>query len=491
MRPLPIRLRLTLWYSVLFATAALLLSATSWWMLRYTSDATVHQDLRERVDDVREQLHQYGPDITPQQVQERFDAIYKYRDDGKWLQILDQDGRWIYRSSRMVSASASLALPSQIPSSGLISGFQQGLHRVRTLSSSITVYGHTYSVETGVSMKKPEALLQRFGLGLFLLTPAVLFAALIAGHVMSRKALAPVLVIANEARRITDKNLDARLPVYATQDEIAHLSTTLNNMLGRLDAGFRSVRDFTANASHELRTPLARLRTEVEIALLSPRSALEYRDTLEHIEDVAVDMTQLLDGLLMLARAEAGADGLRLSPVDLGELIDASIREFRPVAKHLSIELESKRIVAGYVNDDQPIMVLADRTALMRLLRILLDNACKFTPARGTVAIAAAATPESILLSVEDSGIGIALHQQQRIFERFYRVRGDAGRPGSGSGLGLSMAASIAEQHQTSIQLKSAPGAGSRFEIGLARVPERERNASSVPLSHPSVVSRA
>jgi hypothetical protein len=114
MKPLPIRLRLTLWYFVMFAVAALLLSLSSWWMLRRTLDATVRQDLQERIDDVSTQLHQFGAKADPQQAQTQFANFYRDRDDGKWLQILDQDGRWIYRSARMTSSGLALLPPSPL-----------------------------------------------------------------------------------------------------------------------------------------------------------------------------------------------------------------------------------------------------------------------------------------------------------------------------------------------------------------------------------------
>ena len=98
----------------MFATAALLLSCTSWWMLRRTIDATTRQDLQERIDDIRMQLQQFGAPLGSAETQQRFDTIYRYRDDGKWLQIQDQDGHWVYRSSRMVALDNSLPLSRAI-----------------------------------------------------------------------------------------------------------------------------------------------------------------------------------------------------------------------------------------------------------------------------------------------------------------------------------------------------------------------------------------
>jgi signal transduction histidine kinase len=320
-------------------------------------------------------------------------------------------------------------------------------------------------VQTGISLRKPHALLHNFGLGLLLLTPAVLIPAAIGGHVMSRKALTPVAAIAHEVRRITDRNLDRRLPVSETSDELSHLSITLNSMLERIDVAFRSVRDFTANASHEMRTPLARLRTETEIALFRPREAAEYRQALERVHLDAVDLSGTIENLLTLARAEAGNEVLRLGPVDLGALLQTACKEWGPVAEQLSIRLQ---IMAPLGNRD--LLVLGDRVSLQRLLRIWLDNACKFTPPGGSILVSATEDADTVSLAVEDSGIGIAPEHHGRIFDRFYRVNGDTSARAHGAGLGLSLAAWIAEQHKTRITVYSAPGQGSRFQINLLPV---------------------
>ncbi len=466
MKQMPIRLRLTLWYSVMFITAALLLSATSWWMLRRTIESTIHQDLQERIDDVRTQLQKFPPDASMGKLRADLETTYSYRDDGKWLQVMREDGSWIYRSRRMMLENVTLAVPSAMPSGALQIDFQQGGRTVRALSSRVLANGVSYSVETGMSMTKAQALLHQFGLCLLLMTPAVLLLAAVSGHFLSRKALLPVAAIAYEARRITDRNLDSRLPVLTTDDELSHLSSTLNHMLARIDASFRSVREFTANASHELRSPLTRIRTEAEVALFRPRSVGDYTRSLAQIHDDAVDMSKLIDELLTLARAEAGSDVLRMVPVDLDALLLEVANEWSGIVERLSIRF----IVTGSEQrSGGPMMVLADRTALIRLLRIWLDNACKATPPGGSIAIRSELVEQRVVLAVEDTGIGIASNEQERIFERFYRVDHEDGSQRRGAGLGLSLAAWIAEQHKTRITLKSVPGQGARFEISLRK----------------------
>jgi signal transduction histidine kinase len=470
MRSLPIRIRLTVLYSIMFATVALMLSLTSWWMLQRTIGAGVRQDLQERADDISKQLHEFALHPADATLQQRFDDIYRLRDDGKWLQVFDEDGHWVYRSARMTELNVPLALPQILSRHGTISEFGQGTHQIRTFSSAIQVDGHAYSVEAGASINKQLILFYKFGIGLWFITPLVLFVAILVGHAMSRKALDPITSMAIEARRISDKNLDQRLPVPPTRDEIAHLSVTLNNMLARIDAGFRGMREFTANASHELRTPLARLRTEVDIALMRPRSAAEYQNTLAHIQCIADEMTGLTEALLSLARAETRSEPLAFAPVDAWELIQTVYQEWVTAAQQLMLDLRMERVVTEDAQVSGPLWIAGDRPALLRLLRILLDNACKFTPAGGAISVIAIQSKDKVLLAVEDTGIGIPEDQHERIFERFYRVGGDMATQRSGSGLGLSLAAWIAEEHNTTIKLRSASGAGSRFELSLKRI---------------------
>jgi signal transduction histidine kinase len=488
-KPLPIRLRLTVWYFALFATAALLLSLTSWWMLRYTIETTLQQDLQERADDVRVELEQLGPHFTLNQAQASFDAVYRLRDDGKWLQIADPAGHWVYRSSRMAARNLALVSPQALSFSGVVGEFVQGGHTVLTFTSPVVANGVRYIVVTGISMKKPTALLRRFGMGLLLLTPAVVLVAALAGHLVSRKALSPVAQIVREARRINDRNLETRLPISPADDELSDLSVTLNNMLARIDAGFRSVRDFTSNASHELRTPLARLRTEVEIALLRPRKAVEYRDSLEHLYSTAIDMSNVIDSLLTIARAEAGTEVLRLSAVDLSSLATLLFEEWSPIAARLDIRF----LVTGLDIGDQPVYVLGDRLSLIRLLRVLLDNAFKFTPSGGIISVFADSYENTVVLTVEDNGPGIDPRHHGNIFDRFFRVQNDAASQRSGAGLGLSLAAWIAEQHETEILVDSALSQGARFRITLAKIyPNRLIGSQAVHdqvMAHPSIPS--
>jgi signal transduction histidine kinase len=386
--------------------------------------------------------------------------------------VFDENGNWIFRSRRLVDAGLQFAAPDELPQRGTLVEFHQGTRYVRVLSYRIVANGQSYFVQTGLALNKSNALLSMYRVQLLFLTPAVLILAAVGGHFMSRKALAPVAAIATEARRINDKNLEIRLPVADTRDEISHLSETLNQMLERVDVGVQSIRDFTANAAHELRTPIALIRTEVEVALSLPRTSREYREACEQVQLETVRMTTLIDNLLMLARVDAETEGFRLVPVEATQLA-------RRVADRWKHAMQRALLDFTLEMTPEPVMVTADSDSLQRLLTILLDNALHYTPPGGAVAIRVASGNDGFVqFSVRDTGIGIPPEHQARIFERFYRVDRSRG----GSGLGLALAKWIAEKHGTGISVISAVGRGAAFEFSLPEAssqPSMQNRASS------------
>jgi heavy metal sensor kinase len=462
MQRLPIRIRLLLWYFAMFASAAALLSATSLWMLHRSLEVTEYHDLQERAEDVQLVLAHEDPAQSIDALRHDFAAIYNFKDDGKWLQVRDQDGNWIFRSPRMMAVNPELPQPGLLPAQGLNAEFQQSTHYVRVLAYPIVVRGKHYSVQTGMTLKKPMALFTAFRNDLLLLTPAVILLAALGGHLMSRKALKPVAALAAQARLINDRNLHMRLPTPEARDEISDLSKTLNQMLERIDKAFLSVRAFTGNASHELRTPISLLRTEIEVALYRPRDAEHYRATLERLHEETVRMTSLVENLLSLARADAGAEAMSLKPIDARELLDRAGQTWKTAMQHSLLDFG-----AEMRGDD--LVLLGDMSGLQRLLSILLENATRYTPPGGSVVLSASGAQKHVVLAVQDTGVGISAENLSRIFERFYRVPQAAEPAPRGSGLGLALAKWIADRHGAQLTVESEPGRGSCFSIALER----------------------
>jgi heavy metal sensor kinase len=309
-----------------------------------------------------------------------------------------------------------------------------------------------------ISADMSTKILARFRSDLLLMVPVVLLAAAGMGHFLGRRALAPVRAIVTEVREIHDRNLSRRLPVSRARDELSELSSTLNAMFERIDVAFRSVRSLTANASHELRTPLSLIRTRVEIALCFPRSPEQYHSALQEVQVETVRMTNLIENLLVLARIDAGAAQPELQPVDLSALIRNAAQEWKFTAEASGLDLQ-------FQETGSPLQVLGNPDGLERLLRMLVDNACRYTKTGGIVCLGVERNAGQALIWVRDTGIGISDEELPRIFERFYRGRRSQALQRGGSGLGLSLAKWIADQHKGTITVERVPGGGSCFRV--------------------------
>jgi len=231
-------------------------------------------------------------------------------------------------------------------------------------------------------------------------------------------------------------------------------------MLARIEGAFRRVTQFTADASHELRTPISLMRTEAEIALRKSRASEEYREVLRHILLESERTSSLIEELLALARADSGRESLHLASLDVNSVVAKMANEWRPL-----IETHNLQLIEAL--PARAVSVLADEKSLRRLLTVLLDNAVKYTPPPGTIELRLETQGGKALLSVRDSGIGIANDDRARIFERFYRADKARSRELGGAGIGLSIAEWIVRQHRGCIKVHSSVGVGSTFFVEL------------------------
>ena len=434
-------------------------------MVHRAIDELENNELQQRVRSVRRFLESRPVQETPERLHAAIADAYNVSHGSKWLQVIDDHGNWIYRSVHVAAVYPDLALPQQASASGYFFTYTAESIPVRALIEPITVRSVRYTVQTGLSLSKTLGILSNFRLQLFLLASVGLVISSMAGYFMSRKALSPIAAIAAEAQSISDKNLSSRLPALETRDELASLSNTLNQMLDRIEAGYRSVRSFTANAAHELRTPVALLRAGTEVALAFPRDAAYYRDTCEKVLLSSVQMTRLIDQLLALARADAGVEVLHFEPVNLPEAL-------QEVAGEWSERFAFAQIEFAYDLQPLELWIEADYLALKRLLNILLENAWRYTPHGQSVSLvlrelARNGEPGAAEVTVADTGIGIAEDDQLRVFDRFFHTARPIHGDFFGSGLGLALGQWIAERHNTRIKLQSTPGKGSRFSFLL------------------------
>jgi signal transduction histidine kinase len=268
----------------------------------------------------------------------------------------------------------------------------------------------------------------------------------------------PVLRVIQTAKSISERNLAERLTVSPAHDELRELSETLNDMLQRLESAFKRSTQFTADASHELRTPVAIIRTTAEFILQKERSVPEYQQLVGQILVESEATTEMIEGLLTLARADSQPNLDNFAETDLWMLSAEVVQSVRPLA-------DIKRLVLEIPPMDEPAPVWARRSDLRKLIVILLDNAIKYTPEDGRIEVRVAHFDNQSFLEVRDTGVGIAEEDIPHIFERFYRADKGRSRETGGIGLGLSIAQAIAEDHAAHIVVRSRANGGSSFRI--------------------------
>ena len=290
--------------------------------------------------------------------------------------------------------------------------------------------------------------------------PALVLLASLLGYWLSGRSLAPVNRIIETVELIGAQNLSRRLKVPKAHDELRRLTETLNAMLVRIEASFKRITQFTADASHDLRTPIAVIRATAEIMLRRPRSEPDYREALSRILDTSIDTSELLENLLTLARADAGAVGMEMHALDLTAHVSKAQQRAALLGAEKAMEVTAR--IPG-----TPVWVKADGIAIDRLLLILMDNAVKYTPNGGRCEIALTQTQGQAHISVCDSGIGIAESDLTNIFDRFYRADRARTKDNGGAGLGLAIARWITEMHGGTIAAESKIGSGTAVHVSL------------------------
>jgi signal transduction histidine kinase len=259
------------------------------------------------------------------------------------------------------------------------------------------------------------------------------------------------------------------VPLRGSNDELDRLAETINQTLARLEDAVQQMRQFTASISHELRTPLTTLRGEAEVALMEARSPETYRKVLASQLEEFDKLTQIINQLLTLARAEGGEIHLSHEPVNVSALVASLAGQMEPLAAWKKIQLR--------LGTDDELFVSGDRGWLECAVLNLLDNAIKFTPEGGLIEVVARRHGSSTLMEVRDTGIGIPAHALPHVFERFYRAEPSRSKEVEGAGLGLALVEWVVKTHEGSVTVESELGKGSCFRIVLPTAQVRQEHA--------------
>jgi two-component system OmpR family sensor kinase len=278
------------------------------------------------------------------------------------------------------------------------------------------------------------------------------------GWWVSGRMVQPIQQISETASQISAANLNQRLDTKNLDEELVQLATVLNGTFERLEQSFRRLTQFTADASHELRTPLAVIQSQVELALSQPRTSESYQQTLNTCLKSSERMKSLVDGLLLLARTDTARLELRPEDIDLRNAVDDAVMQLESKASGAGAEL-SCRV------PDEAIHITADPRFITQIPVNLINNAIQHTSAGGRISVEVTKADGFAVLTVTDSGCGIAPEHVPHIFERFYRVDTARSRRNGGSGLGLAICQSLVEAQGGSIQCVSELKKGSTFTV--------------------------
>ncbi len=458
-----LRFRLAVWY---FGTVAVIcaLAATGYWIaIRSELNHALDQGLRYRLIGLREFLEGVQPG-GHEEITSRLNEISQL---GELYQVFDADGALIAQSQGLARHGVPPRPPTEL-------GFQirygtggTADFPLRLAWQKVTIGSQRLVLAVADPQRKFEGVLKAFTTVLLLSTPLILALATACGLWLGRRAFLPVARISNDARVITESNLSARLAVPHSQDELQQLSETLNDMLERIEQSFTRTRQFTADASHELRAPMTLIYTAAQYSLRRERSREELVDSMQKVLRESQRTTALIDDLLLLARGDAGKESAILEVMDAAPLLRDAAEQATAMAVGRDIRVRVQLGTGG-------LPIRANEAQLRRLLLILIDNALKYTPSGGALTIAGAASAAEVVLSVADTGAGIALDDLPHVFERFWRADKVRSREAGGTGLGLTIAKQIAGLHGAHLGVQSEVGRGSTFAI---RFPNPARQA--------------
>ena len=444
-----IKFRLTVWYLVAIAVLLVVFGTVAYYLLSKNLYRNLDQSLQARVIELQRTIKVEGDRISFDQKVEELVLIY------------DANGTLRQR------------LGPNVEFSNIGETVQQALFGISSFVSAETnqgpyvrLYAAPFNVDSSTRValvvgRLPNDILSMLAIfRMVMLNSSVLLILLagVGGWFLAGRTLKPVERIAEIARGIGESDLSRRIDVE-TDDELGRLASTLNGMIARLEEAFVKQRRFVADASHELRTPLAVIQAESSLVLEKPRDPGEYRRSLELVSQEVAYMSEIVGKLLVLARSDAGFEPVNFQEVDVAGLLTELSQDLEALAQEKGL-----RLTFGPMDG---LTVRGDRVRLRQLFMNILDNALRYTPGGGAITGSVIRKDDQAVVSIGDTGIGIAEEHLPFIFDRFYRVDKVRTDGEGGTGLGLAIATSIAKMHGGSIEVESRFGEGTTFRVLL------------------------
>jgi len=474
-----LRFKLTLWYVLILGI--LLISFSSF--LYFTLSKSLHRDVDNKLRSLAELFASESSSPLSKfgfgNIDQALETSMNLKPIGKFIQVLDKSGNIGSKSDNLKNVQLPISLNALKNASKGVITFETnrsiGNTPLRIITFPVIENNHPAKiVQIASSLEEVEDALNTLFIILIITVPLALMVASLGGQFLAHQALKPVDNITQTARMITSQNLNQRITPPKVKDEISRLIDTFNEMISRLDQSFRQIKQFSSDASHELKTPLTILKGEAEVTLRKERTIQEYQQVLKSNLEEINRMSQIIEDLLLLSKAETGELRLNKENIDLTEILNEVVTQMDILAK-------SKRLHLFTSNHHQDIHILGDALRIRELFINLIENGIKYTEEGGSIHITlekeyeplprnqsnwvGGEKGEFVKIIFSDTGIGIAHEDQERIFNRFFRVDKARSREQGGSGLGLSICKWIVEAHHGEIKVESEFGKGSSFIV--------------------------
>ena len=321
------------------------------------------------------------------------------------------------------------------------------------------IIGPDSVLQIGESFEEVDEQLDVFFKLFSILVISLIIVSAIIGWLLARRATIDMQEVTETAEEISCGSYDRRVQVKGRYKEIERLSATFNRMLDRIQSLLNYMKEINDNIAHDLRSPLARIRGIAEMSLLKEKSIDAYKDMAASTIEECDTLIGMINTMLDITEAEAGVNGVKAEEFELVTLIREACELFRPITEEKKINLKTDL--------PESLTFKSDRKKMQRIVMNLLENAVKYTPEDGTIAVSAAAQNGEIRIEFEDTGMGISESDLPHIFKRFYRC--DRSRSKGGVGLGLSLAKAYTESINGTIQVESTLNQGSRFALRFVR----------------------
>jgi heavy metal sensor kinase len=445
--------RLTLWYGGVLVAAVLLCFSISYFVVLSAMLSRTDADLLRQAARCYDALQHGGVPNLKNQI--NYDARATGTND-TFLVTYDSGGHVIASSDLSTWNDVTLSAPTPSNSDPRFDyAYGVGHHaKLRVLTFPL---GGGDVLQVGITIQDDARVMNQVRRIAGLIFVGLMAVALPVGWFLARRALTGVQQVTNTANEISHGSLERRVPTTGWNDEIDQLAVTINRMLGRIQALVEGMKATNDNIAHELRSPITRIRGLAETTLTSNTAPTEFQDMAASTIEESDRMLGMINTMLDIAEAEAGVINLNLESFNFAALVRKLYELYEPAAQEKGIHIE--------LNSPEITMVCGDIQKLQRVAANLLDNAVKYTPHGGSIALSLTSIGPDARFCIKNTGPGISPADIPHIFERFYRA--DKSRSGLGNGLGLSLVHAIVHAHGGEISVQSVREDQTTFTVTL------------------------